>query len=92
MPTPPHVVFQCDGPHSNKVLDEVSLTGAPLVIDLPHGACVRICTRCQLFPISGKPFVNEGIAPDVEIMPTADDFILGHDRVLEYTFKMFDKD
>lgn len=63
-------------------------TGAPLVIDLPHGACVRICTRCQLFPISGKPFVNEGIAPDVEIMPTAEDHIQGHDRVLEYTIKM----
>lgn len=59
-------------------------TGAPLVIDLPHGACVRICTRCQLFPISGKPFVNEGILPDIEIALTAEDYITGHDRILEH--------
>ncbi len=57
-------------------------TGAPLVIDLPHDACVRICTRCQLFPISGRPFVNEGIRPDIEIAPEADDFMTGYDRVL----------
>lgn len=58
-------------------------TGAPLVIDLPHNACVRICTRGQLFPISGRPFVNEGIRPDIVIVPEADDFIVGYDRVLQ---------
>ena len=59
-------------------------TGAPLVIDLPHGACVRICTRCQLFPLSGKPFVNEGISPDIEIALTVEDYFTGHDRILEH--------
>ncbi len=58
-------------------------TGAPLVIDLPHDACVRICTRCQLFPISGQPFVNEGIRPDIRIIPEADDFMTGYDRILQ---------
>lgn len=58
-------------------------TGAPLVIDLPHGACVRICTRCQLFPSSGRPFVNEGVLPDIGIDPLIEDYLTGYDRVLE---------
>ena len=38
-------------------------TGSPLVIDLPHGADVRICTLKHLYPISGRPFGKEGIIP-----------------------------
>lgn len=67
-------------------------TGAPLVIDLPYGACVRICTRCQLFPLSGKPFVNEGVTPDTKIVPTADDYMLGRDRALEQTLMILNKE
>lgn len=63
-------------------------TGAPLVIDLPHAACVRICTRCQLFPLSGSPFINEGIHPDIEIIPAVGDYISGKDRVLEQTLEI----
>ncbi len=66
-------------------------TGAPLVIDLPHDACVRICTRCQLFPISGRPFVNEGIQPDMEMAPKADDFLTGYDRVLQAALNILKK-
>lgn len=66
-------------------------TGAPLVIDLPHDACVRICTRCQLFPISGRPFVNEGIQPDVEIIPEPDDFMMGYDRILQSALNVLKK-
>ncbi len=66
-------------------------TGAPLVLDLPHNACVRICTRCQLFPISGWPFVNESIRPDIEIVPEADDFMTGYDRVLQSALDILKK-
>lgn len=65
-------------------------TGAPLVIELPHGACVRICTRCQLFPLSGKPFVNEGIEPDIRITPSIEDYMLGNDRVLKRALHLLD--
>lgn len=63
-------------------------TGAPLVIELPHGACVRICTRCQLFPLSGKPFVNEGIEPDIDVSPSIGDYLQGNDRVLKCALSM----
>ena len=63
-------------------------TGAPLVIDLPHGACARICTISHSFPMSGREFVNEGIEPDIEVRATAGDHISGHDRVMEYALKM----
>ena len=59
-------------------------TGAPLVIDLPHGAWARICTISHTFPVSGREFVNEGIEPDVEISPTVDDYLNGYDRCMDY--------
>ena len=62
-------------------------TGAPLVIDLPHGAWARICTISHTFPVSGREFVNEGIEPDVEISPTVDDYLNGYDRCMDYALK-----
>lgn len=58
-------------------------TGAPLVVDLPHDAWVRICTLRHLFPRSHEKFDGTGIMPDEVIEPTLDDFIGGYDRVLE---------
>ncbi len=52
-------------------------TGSPPVIDLPHGADVRICTLKHLYPISGRPFGKEGI------IPGGGDFLDGRDRVME---------
>lgn len=57
-------------------------TGAPLVIDLPHGACARICTISHSFPESGREFVNEGIEPDIEVRATAADHISGRVRAV----------
>ena len=62
-------------------------TGAPLVLDLPHGAWARICTISHTFPVSGREFVNEGIEPDVEISPTVDDYLNGYDRCMDYALK-----
>ena len=54
-------------------------TGAPLVIELPHEACARLCTLRALYPYSMKPFVNQGILPDIEAKPTVDEYIKGID-------------
>ena len=62
-------------------------TGAPLVIDLPHGAWARVCTISHSFPVSGREFVNEGIEPDVKISPTVDDYLNGYDRCMDYALK-----
>lgn len=59
-------------------------TGSPLVINgLPGGGYARICTRRCKFPISGKPFVNKGIAPDIVIQPSIEDKLKNKDVVLE---------
>ncbi|MBR7067245.1 MAG: hypothetical protein IKI28_02875 [Bacteroidales bacterium] len=51
-------------------------TGSPLVIDgLPHGSYARICTRRVCYPYSGKPFVNKGVTPDLEVTETIDDYL-----------------
>lgn len=64
-------------------------TGAPLVIELPHGAVARICTIRPLFPYSMKLFINEGIIPDIEVTPTLQDVLGGKDIVLEKALYYF---
>lgn len=64
-------------------------TGAPLVIELPHGAVARICTIRPLFPYSMKLFINEGIIPDIEVIPTLQDVLGGKDIVLEKALYYF---
>jgi len=65
-------------------------TGAPLVIsNLPNKTLVRICTLRILFPYSLKPFVNEGIHPDIIVKENFEDFLLGKDKVLENALKTF---
>ena len=59
-------------------------SGAPLVIrGFPGGIGARICTLRECYPISGKPFVNSGVKPDIEIKQTIEDYLIGKDVVLE---------
>ena len=57
-------------------------TGAPYVVELPHGGCARICSRQVLFPYSRTPF-KQGIKPDMEVKFTIDDLMKGRDPVIE---------
>lgn len=57
-------------------------TGAPLVIELPHGAVARICTIRALYPYSMKPFVG-GVTPDIEVVPTLEEYLSGTDVAKE---------
>jgi C-terminal processing protease CtpA/Prc len=59
-------------------------TGSPLVVsDFPGDGYARICTRRICFPYSKKPFVNEGIVPDIQIQRTFKDFVAKKDAVLD---------
>jgi C-terminal processing protease CtpA/Prc len=59
-------------------------TGSPLLIGKTfEEAFARVCTRRICFPYSGKPFVNEGIQPDIFIQQTIDDYLNNKDVVLE---------
>ena len=57
-------------------------TGQPLFIDLPAGGKGRICTKRDTYP-DGRDFVGYGIAPDVMIEPSVEDFLARRDVVLE---------
>ena len=51
-------------------------TGLPLVVrGFPHGGYAQICTHREYFPYSGKPFVSKGIAPDIVVEETIDDYL-----------------
>lgn len=66
-------------------------TGAPLVVDLPHEACARICTLRALFPYSQKPFYGKGIEPDMEIIPTLQETLEGKDIVLRKAIQILNE-
>ncbi|MCC8061964.1 MAG: hypothetical protein LIO68_01800 [Rikenellaceae bacterium] len=66
-------------------------TGAPLVIELPHGAWARICTLRITFPYSGKPFVGEGIRPDIEVRETPEAFFSQRDLTMEKALEVIRK-
>ncbi len=57
-------------------------TGQPLLIDLPGGGRARICTKRDTFA-DGTDFVGTGIVPDVEVIPSIQNLVLGEDVVLE---------
>ena len=58
-------------------------TGAPLVIPgLPGGGFARICARRCKYPYSLKPFVNEGIQPDIHVFRTVEEILNGEDAAL----------
>ena len=59
-------------------------TGSPLVIqNYPNDGYARICTRRICYPYSGKPFINEGIKPDIEVKPNIKEYLSGKDVVLD---------
>jgi len=59
-------------------------TGSPLVVsDFPGDGYARICTRRICFPYSKKPFVQEGIRPDIEVEKTFKDAQEHRDPVLD---------
>jgi C-terminal processing protease CtpA/Prc len=58
-------------------------TGSPLVIEITDDCWARVCTRRVCFPYSKKPFVKEGIQPDILISPTYEDYMNNRDVVLK---------
>lgn len=57
-------------------------TGQPVFFNLPGGGSARICAKQDTYP-DGRPFVGVGIQPDIEVVPTVEDFIKGRDPVME---------
>jgi C-terminal processing protease CtpA/Prc len=56
-------------------------TGQPLVLDLPGGGFARICAKKDTYP-DGREFVGVGIAPDIFVKKTLNDFINNTDPIL----------
>jgi len=57
-------------------------TGQPLVVALPGGMSVRICTKRDAYP-DGREFVGVGIKPQVLVRPSVADYRAGRDTVLD---------
>jgi C-terminal processing protease CtpA/Prc len=62
-------------------------TGQPLMFDLPGGGSARVCTKQDTYP-DGREFVGYGIKPDIEILPSLNDYLTKNDpaltRAIEY--------
>jgi len=65
-------------------------TGQPLLFDLPGGGSARICTKKDTYP-DGREFVGYGIKPDIEIVPTLNDYLKNKDATLEEAIKYLKK-
>lgn len=61
-------------------------TGQPYLFDLPGGGYARVCTKKDTYP-DGREFVGYGIKPDIEVVPTLDDFLKNTDKALEEAIK-----
>ena len=57
-------------------------SGQPLCESLESGGFFRICTR-RCIAQNGEDIYNKGFAPDVRLIPTAEDLAAGRDVVLE---------
>jgi len=57
-------------------------TGQPLLVPLPGGGSVRVCSTRNFYP-DGREFVGVGVQPDVVVRETVRDVIAGRDAVLE---------
>ncbi len=57
-------------------------SGQPLCEALESGGFFRICTR-RCIAQNGEDIYNKGFAPDIRIIPTAEDIASGRDTVLE---------
>ncbi len=57
-------------------------TGQPLMFDLPGGGFARVCTKQDTYP-DGREFVGYGIKPDLEVIPTLNDYLNKKDPALD---------
>jgi len=62
-------------------------TGSPMMFNLPGGMVALICTKRDTYP-DGKEFVGVGIAPQVEVHPTVEDYRSGRDTVLDTAMRL----
>lgn len=65
-------------------------TGQPFLFDLPGGGSARVCTKKDTYP-DGREFVGYGIKPDIEIIPTLNDYLNNRDKTLEEAIKYLKK-
>lgn len=56
-------------------------TGQPYLFDMPGGGMARVCTKKDTYP-DGREFVGYGIKPDIEVVPTLNDYLKNRDAVL----------
>jgi C-terminal processing protease CtpA/Prc len=61
-------------------------TGQPFTFSLPGKGSARVCTKADTYP-DGRVFVGVGIKPDVEVVPTLNDYLQKKDVVLESALK-----
>ena len=57
-------------------------TGNPIMYELDGGLFMQICSKKDTYP-DGREFVGYGVKPDIEVVPTVQDFIKGYDRGLQ---------
>ncbi|MBK7789379.1 MAG: peptidase S41 [Saprospiraceae bacterium] len=57
-------------------------TGQPYLFNLPGGGRARVCTKKDVYP-DGREFVGYGIAPDIYVKPTLEQYLSNKDVVLE---------
>jgi C-terminal processing protease CtpA/Prc len=65
-------------------------TGQPMVMKLPGGGSARICTKRDTYP-DGREFVGYGVAPDVFVEQTVEDYLANKDVVLEKGIEVLKK-
>ncbi|MCM1079933.1 MAG: S41 family peptidase [Bacteroidales bacterium] len=61
--------------------------GMPFSSELPNGWSVRF-SACPMYDIDGNS-TEQGIAPDVNVALTDEDFVRGKDTIIEYARKLF---
>lgn len=61
-------------------------TGQPLFFPLPFGGMGVVCSKRDLMP-DGTEFVGIGIKPDIEVVPTLENYLAGKDETLEAALK-----
>lgn len=65
-------------------------TGNPIMYQLEGGIQFQICSKKDTYP-DGREFVGYGVKPDIEVVPTVEDFIKGYDRGLQEALKYLKK-
>ncbi|HEX9916325.1 MAG TPA: S41 family peptidase, partial [candidate division Zixibacteria bacterium] len=56
-------------------------TGQPYIFELPGGGEAWVCTKKNTYP-DGREFVGYGVKPDIEVIPTVQDYLRHNDPVL----------